>query len=369
MVRPEKIKKIAAVFFSAVYLQVNVAWSGMPTLPIPQTTAHLLHSTLQTLLPKKIFRAIFPPDHKDKVFVFHQGPGVHGGFLPDHEAATRLEEMRRLQEQETHSARPFVEPGRPRNQQGVPQASNPGAASQGDEHDQSPAAQPQRTETVTAVSEMDGRDVLRTIGATGQLPDPAGGFAVNCTQGATLTEDSNGVHLDGTITWETGNGLSFEATGTDSGDIMITMTVDENVQGEVEFIEVDHQTGRIIAKTIYHAGDQEVRVNNQLTSFVAGQEAIIREVQVPQAQRRGMAGPGQREPPALVGGVGEYVVREGRIDSTFRMERVQGEDRVQLTSMVNNQTGSFQPIYQPPLLTILFPSASSLKFPKSSISN
>jgi hypothetical protein len=56
-IKKRVLKKTAALFFSAVYLQVNVAWCGVPSLPVASYFTHLspIQFLKKSLLKKELF--------------------------------------------------------------------------------------------------------------------------------------------------------------------------------------------------------------------------------------------------------------------------------------------------------------------------
>src|SRR5262245_41634033 len=71
----DRLKKISAVSFAAIYLQVNCGWAGSPTLPLPADTSRLFFPLYYRVFNQrwvpKFLRPGIRPDFKNQVFVFH----------------------------------------------------------------------------------------------------------------------------------------------------------------------------------------------------------------------------------------------------------------------------------------------------------
>src|SRR5580700_9356360 len=72
--KTSSLKKWTAVVSALVYVQVNVAWAGMPNLPLAAMARSSARQALLTFrIAESLSRLIHPSNH---VFVFHDGPGI-----------------------------------------------------------------------------------------------------------------------------------------------------------------------------------------------------------------------------------------------------------------------------------------------------
>lgn len=148
--------------------------------------------------------------------------------------------------------------------------------------------------------------------------------------GSKMVRTPDGDHFVGKLSFMTNNGIKITVEGTAQGKV----TIHKEATRNAEFIEVG-KNNKPIARTFFKAGDTETRVNGKLTHFEAKAGAITREILVKPAK----GAPGQQnqniKPGELKGSVGEYVVREGNTDSTFKMQN----NKVTLMEMKNNISG------------------------------
>lgn len=147
--------------------------------------------------------------------------------------------------------------------------------------------------------------------------------------------------FEGTVTWETSAGMKYTATATPEGKVQLTREATGTFRGkdvtqEGKVVEVDFgRGGKPVAATSMNVGDTETRVNGELTSFNAANGPILRQVMQPQQPRAG-GGEGGQEPRKLEGARGEYVVREGNLDSVFKM----AGGKVELDQIKDATTGN-----------------------------
>jgi len=148
--------------------------------------------------------------------------------------------------------------------------------------------------------------------------------------------------FDGEVSWLTATGVRYTARGTADGRVELTRVAEgvvngRNVSQGGHVVDVEYgRDGKAIASTQFKVGDSETRIDGQLTHFNAAGGAILRQVAAPApvAAARG-AREAVEAPKALRGSVGDYVIREGNLDSVFRMKG----DHVELKHIRDARTG------------------------------
>ena len=147
-----------------------------------------------------------------------------------------------------------------------------------------------------------------------------------------VVKNDQGVHLQGRMTFTTKNGIEVDIQGTDDKKTKIEYTATKNA----EFVEYVRGTKVATAKTTFKAGNKLTEVNGAITYFEAKGGALLREVLVKAKARRTKEGEEQKKPMVLKGSIGELVIREASIDSTFKMM----DGKVQLIQMKDNIDGT-----------------------------
>ena len=176
------------------------------------------------------------------------------------------------------------------------------------------------------VTKMNVGTAVRMIGYGGSLAEVNWRHA-DIAWGTRIIKTEHGIYIDGRITFTTPQGLTITLEGTKEGKV--EQTIQAGAQ-QAEFVEYGPNRNPV-AVTLLNPGDKEVRVNNQLVYFEAHNGPILRKVLTPQVGGEGQGNGNGPQPPEMRGGVGEYVVREGSMDSVFKMDH--GTNKVILTEM------------------------------------
>jgi hypothetical protein len=169
---------------------------------------------------------------------------------------------------------------------------------------------------------------IRQAGFDGNIADINRG-SIQIENGTRLVRTDDGVRFVGKASFTTNNGIKVTIEGNAAGRV----TINKQATRDATFVEVG-RGNKPVAQTIFKAGDSETRVNGTLTHFEAKSGAITREVLVKPA--RGAGNGTDVKPGELRGSIGDYVVREGKVDSTFRMVN----NKVTLTEIKDNLTGA-----------------------------
>jgi hypothetical protein len=169
---------------------------------------------------------------------------------------------------------------------------------------------------------------IREAGYNGNIGDINRG-TIQIDNGTKIVRGAEGTRFVGKVSFTTQNGIKVTIEGNAAGRV----TIVKQATRDAEFVEVARANAPV-ARTLFKAGDSETHVNGTLTHFEAKSGAITREVLA--TPGRGAGNGNDVKPIELKGSVGQYVIREGRTDSTFEMVN----NKVTLVSLNNNVTGA-----------------------------
>ncbi|MFN0118095.1 MAG: hypothetical protein ACKVQC_07390, partial [Elusimicrobiota bacterium] len=145
-----------------------------------------------------------------------------------------------------------------------------------------------------------------------------------------FVQTDKGLQFVGKVEFKAINGIKYNITSDQKGNIKEEK---ESTRAGVTQENTRNAGGFIVAQTLFRQGDKETRVNGELKNFKANTQAITRQVFIQSGEGKGEAAP--KPAIKLEGAIGEYVIRERGLDTTFKMQN----NKVVAMNIVNNETG------------------------------